>query len=134
MWSSPATAKGPASEKADEAADVEATEEPLRHAFKLGEFRIRNYRPVEHEKVTLQFTVYAEIDDGQHERFEQVWKNREHRVRNQIITAARLVPPNEFDDPTLRALRRRIYLRLRRAVPELPSGEIFVSDFSYIVE
>jgi hypothetical protein len=108
--------------------------EPSRYAFKLGEFRLKNFRPVEREKVTLEFTVYVEIDAAQQQRFKHVWQYREHRVRNQIITSARLVPPNEFDDPALQALRRRIYLRLRRAVPELPLGEVFVSDFSYIVE
>ncbi len=114
--------------------EVEVAEQPGRYAFKLGEFRIKNFRPVEREKVTLDFTVYIEVDEGQQERFEQAWRSREHRVRNQIITSARLVPPNQFDDPTLHALRRRIYLRLRRAVPELPVGQVFISDFSYIVE
>lgn len=114
--------------------EAEVAEQPGRCAFKLGEFRIKNFRPVEREKVTLDFTVFIEVEEGQRERFEQAWHSREHRVRNQIITSARLVPPNQFDDPTLHALRRRIYLRLRRAVPELPVGQVFISDFSYIVE
>jgi hypothetical protein len=117
-----------------EAGDGTPAEEPQRYAYKLGEFRIKNFRPVEREKVTLQFTVYAETEAGDHQRFERVWKQHEHRVRSQIITSARLVPSNEFDDPALHALRRRIYLRLRRALPELPLDEVFVSDFSYIVE
>lgn len=95
---------------------------------------MKNYRPVEREKVTLEFTIYVEVEDGNEQKFERVWTHCEHRVRNQILTSARLVPPHEFDDPTLHALRRRIYLRLRRAVPELPVGEVFVSDFSYMVE
>ena len=111
-----------------------AVEEPRPHAFKLGEFHIKNFRPVEREKVRLEFTAWMEIADGQQERFAAVLDARQHRIRNQIITSARLVPPNEFDDPTLEALRRRIYLRLRRAVPELPIGEVFISDFSYLME
>lgn len=108
--------------------------QPARHAFKLGEFRIKNFRPVEREKVTLDFTVYAEVEDGQQEQFARAWSHLEHRVRSQVITSARLVPASEFDDPALHAFRRRIYLRLRRAVPELPVAEVYVSDFSYIVE
>lgn len=109
-------------------------EQPERHAFKLGDFHIKNFRPVEHEKVRLEFTVWMEVEEGQQERFAAVLESRQHRIRNQIITSARLVPPNEFDDPTLEALRRRIYLRLRRAVPELPVGKVFLSDFSYLME
>lgn len=121
------------------ATDVEVADEnvdapPTRRAYKLGDFRIKNFRPVEREKLTLEFTVYVESLEGQQQRFERVWQNHEHRVRNQVITSARLVPPNEFDDPALEALRRRIYLRLRRAVPELPIDKVFVTEFSYLLE
>lgn len=110
------------------------TAEPGRHAFELGEFRIKNFRPVEREKVTLEFTVWVEVTAENAAQFEQAWQSRKHRVRGQVITSARLVPSTAFEDPTLNALRRRIYLRLRRAVPELPVEEVFISDFSYIVE
>lgn len=128
-----------AAEEANPSAAADETvadenEAPKRHAYKLGDFRLKNYRPVEREKVKLQFTVYIELADGDEKRFEKVWKNHEHRVRNQIITAARLVPSVEYDDPKLHLLHRRIYLRLRRAVPQLPLGEIYVSDFSYLVD
>jgi hypothetical protein len=78
--------------------------------------------------------VWAEADEADVARFAAQWKSQTHRVRNHVITSARLVHPSEFDDPTLHAFRRRIYLRLRRAVPELPIKEIFITDFSYIVE
>lgn len=124
----------PQADPASEGDTGEQQQQPQRHAFKLGDFHIKNFRPVEREKVRLEFTVWMEIADGQQDRFTAVWNSREHRIRNQIITSARLVPPNEFDDPTLQALRRRIYLRLRRAVPELPLGEVYISDFSYLME
>jgi len=125
----------PAKAKATETTDgEEETELPKRHAYKLGDFRIKDYRPVEREKIKIEFTIYIEVPDGKEQRFERLWKNHEHRVRNQIITAARLVQSVEYDDPKLHHLRRRIYLRLRRALPELPVGEVFVSDFSYLVD
>lgn len=123
-----------AQEDAAADSDTEPSAEPPRHAFELGDFRIKNFRPVQREKVKLNFTVWIEVEDGKQMNFEQVWNTRKHRIRNQIITSARLVPPNEFEDPTLNALRRRIFLRLRRAVPELPISEVFISEFSYIVE
>jgi hypothetical protein len=36
----------------------------------------------------------------------------------------------EYDDPELKKFRRRILLRLRRALPELPIEEIRLSDFT----
>ncbi|MGI9455703.1 MAG: hypothetical protein ACR2NU_04030 [Aeoliella sp.] len=123
----------PAQATAEEA-DSSAAETPSHHPYKLGEFSIKDFRPVEHEKVKLKFTVYVEVVDGREERFEQLWDDYEHRVRDQVITAARLVPTVDYDDPTLRALRRRIHLRLRRAVPELPIDGVFVSDFSFLVD
>lgn len=133
--SSVLAADEPAPAKESEAAKGEEESElPKRHAYKLGDFRIKDYRPVEREKIKIEFTIYIEVPDGQEQRFERLWKNHEHRVRNQIIIAARLVQSVEYDDPKLHHLRRRIYLRLRRALPELPVGEVFVSDFSYLVD
>ncbi|MCO6044004.1 hypothetical protein NG895_08795 [Aeoliella sp. ICT_H6.2] len=133
----PATAADQQVDKADKAASAGSQEQPTmpqRHAFKLGDFRIKNFHPVEREKVTLDFTVWVEVSEEDLPQFEQAWGSRQHRVRNQVITSARLVPSTAFEDPTLHALRRRIYLRLRRAVPELRVSEVFISDFSYIVE
>lgn len=135
VCATPPAARGESPPPPEAAADQSETpEEPPRHAYKLGDFRIKNFRPVEREKVTMEFTVFVEVPDGEEQLFELLWKNHEHRIRNQVITSARLVPPNEFDDPKLRAFRRRIYLRLRRAMPELPIGDVYVSDFSYILE
>lgn len=116
------------------AAEHDANAPPQRHAYKLGEFAIKDYRPVERQKVKLLLTVWVEVPEEDYRQFEQLWPSREHRVRSQVITAARLVPGEEYDDPTLHALRRRIYFRLRRALPELPVAEVFVSDFSYLRE
>ncbi len=109
-----------------------AAESPAHQGYKLGDFRIKAFRPIEREKVKMQFTLYAEVAEGTQERFEQLQEKYEHRIRNQIITAARLIPSIDYDDPTLHALRRLIYLRLRRNLPELRIESVFVSDFSYL--
>ena len=121
------------SQEGEEAEGEKQKERPSHHAFKLGDFNVKDYRPVEHEKVKLQFTVYVEVVDGKQGLFEKMWENHEHRIRSQVITAARLVPSLEYDDPTLRAFRRRIYLRLKRNLPDLPVDQVFITDFSYTV-
>ena len=51
-----------------------------------------------------------------------------------MIIATRRVPLVDFDDPELKAFRRRILLRLRRMMPELAIDDIYVSDFQLDVE
>lgn len=103
-------------------------------SFTLGEFVLKDHHPVEQEQVKVFLTLHAEVPHADAARFEKMWPEYEHRVRSQVITATRLVTPLEFDDPELKALLRRIYLRLRRALPELPIEQVYVSDFSYLVE
>jgi hypothetical protein len=102
--------------------------------YKLGEFTVKNFRPVEQEQLVIRLAVYAEVAQDDKTRFEALWPSHQQRVRSQIITATRILSPQEFDDPQLQALRRRIYLRLRRTLPDLPIEQIYVSDFSYLVE
>ena len=55
--------------------------------------------------------------------FEHSYGHRKNKVRDQIVIATRLVPIEDYDDPELKKFRRRILLRLRRSLPELPIDE-----------
>jgi hypothetical protein len=44
------------------------------------------------------------------------------------------VPLAEFDEAELKSFRRRILLRLRRAIPELELKDVFVSEFELKVQ
>jgi hypothetical protein len=59
---------------------------------------------------------------------------RKHKIRDQVIAAARMLPLGEFDEPDLKRFRRRILLRLRRTVPELLLDDVYVSDFQLKVQ
>ena len=54
--------------KKNDSEDSAEEQDPPRHAYDLGSYRIKNFRPVEREKVTLEFAVYAEVEDAHHER------------------------------------------------------------------
>jgi hypothetical protein len=141
LGATPLQASSPADHHGDSAEELpgeEAEEVPIdeskRRTFELGEFVIKSFRPVEQEQLVIRLIVHAEVTPEQKARFTALWPSYQQRVRSQIITAVRVVSPQEFDDPQLRALRRRIFLRLRRVLPDLPIEQIYVSDFSYLVE
>jgi hypothetical protein len=51
-----------------------------------------------------------------------------------VITVSRLIPLAHFDESDLKTFRRRILLRLRRALPELVLVDVYVSDFQLKVQ
>jgi hypothetical protein len=111
-----------------QAEEEEVSDSPIR-GISLGEFRIRAYYPIEAKRSTVTFTLYAIVPSENSADFRSLLEHRTHKVRDQVITAARLVPLPDFDDPKLRDFRRRIMLRLRRTMPELIIDDLYISDF-----
>jgi hypothetical protein len=66
--------------------------------------------------------------------FKHLIENRRHKVRDQVITIARLSSLADFDQPQLTGFRRRILLRLRRIMPELQIDDLYISDFRLNVQ
>lgn len=99
-------------------------------AIKLGEFSIRVYHTTSSRKDKVSFILHATVKKDHYPTFEHLYGNRKNKVREQVIVATRLVPIEDYDDPELKQFRRRIMLRLRRALPELPIDDLYLSDFS----
>jgi hypothetical protein len=104
------------------------------HGIEFGDFRIRSYYPVQARKSIVRFVLYASAKEGHFNDTRHLLDERRHKVRDQVITATRLVPLAEFDDPELKSFRRRIMLRLRRTMPELEIKDIYVSEFELKVK
>ncbi|HEY4233040.1 MAG TPA: hypothetical protein VGM76_06425 [Lacipirellulaceae bacterium] len=104
------------------------------HDIELGKFNVRMHRavPTQTNRVTFTLFAAAQPDDSKH--LEQLLAHRENKVRDQVIVATRLVPVEDYDDAELTQFRRRILLRLRRTMPELMIENVYVSDFSLVVE
>ena len=100
----------------------------------LGEFSIRTYRSVSGQKNRVRFTLHARVKNEDVKDFRHLLANRKHKVRDQVIIATRLVPVEDYDDPELTKLRRRVLLRLRRTLPELSIDDIYASEFTLSVE
>jgi hypothetical protein len=105
-----------------------------KNAIALGEFRIRSYYPIQARKSIVQFVLYATSEEGQLAAAREHVQNRQHKVRDLVITATRMTPLADFDEPDLSRFRRRILLRLRRMMPALTIKEIYVSRFELKVK
>jgi hypothetical protein len=100
----------------------------------LGEYRIRAYYPVEAQKGTVRFVLHAAVASEKLAEVQSLVENRRHKLRDEVITATRMTPLPVFDEPSLTSFRRRILVRLRRALPELQFDDVFVSDFQLTVK
>jgi hypothetical protein len=99
-------------------------------AIKLGEFNIRVYHSVSTRKDSVSFILHATVKKDDYPTFERLYSHHQNKVRDQVVVATRLVPVEDYDDPELKKFRRRIWLRLRRSMPELPIDDLYLSDFS----
>lgn len=114
--------------------DIEIGAEFKTRGFELGEFRIRAYYPVEAQKSTVTFILFASVASDRYAEVKQLAEKHKHMLRDQIITATRMAPLTVFDEPDLASFRRRIFLRLRRALPELAINDVHVSEFHLTVK
>jgi hypothetical protein len=102
--------------------------------IEIGEFRIRAYYPVQAEKSMVRFVLFVTVPGERYSDMKRLVHNRQHKIRDQVIIATRMVPLVEFDQAELTSFRRRILLRLRRTLPELKIDGIYVSNFELKVQ
>jgi hypothetical protein len=104
------------------------------HGISLGDYRIRSYYPVDAQKSTVRFTLYAAVKKEESASVQKLVEEHRQKIRDLVITATRLAPLTVFQEPDLAGFRRRILVRLRRAMPELAIDELYVSDFDLAIK
>ncbi len=102
--------------------------------IELGDFKIRTDYPVEAQKSTVRFALYAAVKGEHSAEMRRLVEAHRQKVRDIVITATRLAPLAQFDEPDLAAFRRRIMIRLRRMLPELAVEDLYISDFGLMVK
>jgi hypothetical protein len=100
----------------------------------LGEYLIRSHYPVQAQKSIVRFALFATTQKERMAEIRTLAEHRKHKIRDQVIIVSRLIPLALFDEPDLKTFRRRILLRLRRALPELVIDEVYVSDIQLKVQ
>ena len=125
-----------ADEPATAEANVHAESEPEKafHGVSLGEYRIRSYHQVDAQKSTVRFTLFASAKGERLSEVERVVEEHRQKLRDQVIMATRLAPLSVFQEPDLATFRRRILVRLRRAIPELAVEDLYVSEFDLAIK
>lgn len=119
---------------AEEAEEIDLGSEFKTRGLELGEFQIRAYYPVEAQKSTVKFILFASVASERYAEARQLVEAHKHMLRDQIITATRMTPLTYFDEPDLASFRRRVFLRLRRTLPELVIDDVHVSEFHLSVK
>ncbi len=117
-----------AEEEMDIPADVKT------RGIDLGEFRIQSHYPVDVQKSTVRFVLYASVATERYAEMKRLVDAHEHKLRDQVIIATRMTPLAAFDEPGLESFRRRMFLRMRRALPELAIDDVHVSEFQLTVK
>jgi hypothetical protein len=102
--------------------------------IELGVYRIRAHYPVEAQKSVVRFVLHAAVATEHFAEAERIVEVRRHKLRDEVITATRMTPLTVFDESGLTSFRRRILVRLRRALPELLIDDVYVSDFQLAVK
>jgi hypothetical protein len=115
-------------------APLKNTSDAVTHGIKLGEFKIRSDYPAEAQKSTVRFVLFAAVKEDRLAAMETIISQHREKLRDEVITATRLVPLGMFEEPDLKGFRRRIFIRLHRTVPELVIDDLYISDFGLIVK
>lgn len=122
-----------AAEPATAESNVKADSGTGVHGITLGDYRIRSYYPVDAQKSTVRFTLVATVKDERFAEMQQLVEEHRQKLRDQVITATRLAPLAVFQEPDLATFRRRVLVRLRRALPELVIDNLYVSEFDLTI-
>jgi hypothetical protein len=118
------------------AAETNAADEAGKaiHGVSLGEYRIRSYYQVDAQKSTVRFSLFATVKDEHFKDVQALVEEHRQKLRDQVIMATRLSPLSVFQEPDLATFRRRVLVRLRRAIPELAIEDLYVSEFDLVIK
>lgn len=133
LGTAPASGSSHGGSDAAEPALPEAKPDEIR-GVELGNFRIRSDYPAEAQKSTVRFRLYAAVRGDKLASMYHLIDSHRQKIRDEVITSTRLSPLGVFEEPDLKSLRRRIFMRLKRSMPELVLEDLYVSDFAMTVK
>jgi hypothetical protein len=100
----------------------------------LGEYSVRAYYPVDAQKSTVRFVLHVAVASEHYDEMDRLVEAHKYKLRDQVIIVTRMSPLVVFDEPNLESFRRRIFVRLRRALPQLAIDDVYVSEFQLTVK
>jgi hypothetical protein len=104
------------------------------HGVSLGDYRIRSHYHVDAQKSVVRFSLFATIKKEHFSEANHVIDEHRQKLRDLVIMATRLAPLAVFQEPDLASFRRRVLVRLRRAIPELTIEDLYVTEFDLAIK
>jgi len=119
------------SENEPDTSEPEAETEEVRPTIDLGMFQVKDFRPARNETAKLSFTIHLALQKSVSETTVEQLERWRHRLRNEVIIAIRLTETKEFLEPDLHKFRRRISLRVNRALKAILVSEALLTEFTF---
>jgi hypothetical protein len=127
-------AKPAAAEASGHGESAEAESGKTIHGVSLGDYRIRSHYHVDAQKSVVRFSLFAKIKNEHFSEANLTIEEHRQKLRDLVIMATRLAPLAVFQEPDLASFRRRILVRLRRAIPELTIEDLYVTEFDLAIK
>ncbi len=117
----PASAGGPPTPK----------QESIRPTLDLGKFKINDLRPTRNETAKLTFTLHLAVSKKLTAKQVAQLEGWKHRLRDQVITAIRITPTKDFQQPDLSHLRRKILVRVNRLFHAKLAEDVLMTEYLF---
>lgn len=132
-----AHAEGDAAAEAHKKEEEEhAAEEHEEHQagleVELGEFNVIKSQPLASTTLRISFKMYGMVGAKDEATFKELFEEKKHRFREQVLEIVRSSDVNDLNDPVLGLIKRKILEKSNRLIGKpLLTGVVF-SDFAYI--
>jgi len=120
-----------AAESKPAAAEQEAETENVRPTIDLGMFHVKDLRPARNETDKVSFRIHLALQQSVSPSTVAQLEHWQHRLRNEVLIAIRLTEKTDFLEPNLHKFRRRISLRVNRALKAILVSEALLTEFTF---
>lgn len=100
----------------------------------LGKYNVMAYQPGANAMRVIEFHLYGAIASEDYATFERLWETNQQRCRDQVIVTIRSSDVEDFTDPGLGLIKRKILARTNDVLGKPLIEEVVFSDFSFIEE
>ncbi len=105
--------------------DVEETVE-----VSLGAFNMTTFQPP-NTTLRINFELYGEVTLDDQAKFSEIYEEKQHRFREQVLVIVRSSEVSDFTDPVLGLLKRKIFKKINQLVGPPTLRKLIISKFDY---
>lgn len=102
--------------------------------FDLGKFSVMAFQPGANAMRVIEFHLFGTVMAEDSDEFDLLWAENKQRCRDQVIVTIRSAEVEDFTDPALGLIKRKILARTNDVLGKPLVEEVMFSDFSFIEE